>query len=122
MSPMETLKQELIRLKRWIDDLQSGMYINCVYCGHRYGPADKVPSSMADALKLHIAQCPRHPMHEVLETLKSGRDLLFYFANVSDGGPYREKAQAWLDQAQLVIERAQMVKAQKKVEKKRKRA
>jgi len=50
------------RLQQWVDDLQSGMYVNCVYCGHRYGPEDKVPSSMADALKAHIEQCPKHPM------------------------------------------------------------
>jgi DNA-directed RNA polymerase subunit RPC12/RpoP len=55
------LEAELTRVRKWIDDLQSGMYINCVYCGHRYGPKDKVPTGMADALKLHISQCPEHP-------------------------------------------------------------
>ena len=53
---------ETERLKQWVNDLQSGMYINCVYCGHRYGPKDKVPSTMADALKEHIEKCPKHPM------------------------------------------------------------
>lgn len=53
---------EIERLRAWIDDLQSGMYVNCVYCGHRYGPEDEVPSSMADVLKEHIAHCPKHPM------------------------------------------------------------
>ena len=38
------------------------MYINCVYCGHRYGPSDEVPASMADVLKEHVEQCPQHPM------------------------------------------------------------
>lgn len=46
----------------WVKDLQSGMYINCVYCGHRYGPKDDVPDSMADVLKRHVEQCPKHPM------------------------------------------------------------
>lgn len=58
---------ELERLQLWVDDLQSGMYINCVYCGYRYGPADEVPATMADALKQHIEQCPKHPMSALKE-------------------------------------------------------
>ena len=50
------------RLRRHVDDLQSGMFINCVYCGHRYGPGETTPVSMADALKAHVEQCPEHPM------------------------------------------------------------
>ena len=41
-------RQENKRLEQWVNDLQSGMYINCVYCGHRYGPnpsLDQTPSS-----------------------------------------------------------------------------
>ena len=56
---------EIERLRRWVDDLQSGMYVNCVYCGHRYGPGDTTPVSMADALKAHVERCPRHPMAEL---------------------------------------------------------
>jgi hypothetical protein len=29
------LMEELTGAKQWVDDLQSDMYINCVYCGHR---------------------------------------------------------------------------------------
>jgi hypothetical protein len=57
-----TLRRELELAREWIQDLQSGMYINCVYCGHRYGPDDEVPASMADVLKEHVSQCPKHPM------------------------------------------------------------
>ena len=53
---------EMARLKAWVDDLQSGMYVNCVYCGHRYGPGETTPVSMADALKAHIETCSKHPM------------------------------------------------------------
>lgn len=53
------------RLQQWVKDLQSGMYINCVYCGHRYGPESEVPASMADVLKEHIAKCPKHPMSKL---------------------------------------------------------
>ena len=36
---------ELKRLRKWVADLQSGAYINCVYCGHRHQPEPcrKVP-------------------------------------------------------------------------------
>lgn len=56
------LEEERDQLKKWVEDLQSGMYINCVYCGHRYGPSDEVPASMAQVLKEHVESCPKHPM------------------------------------------------------------
>jgi len=49
-------------LKQWVQDLHSGMYINCVYCGHRYGPREETPIAMADVLKAHIETCPKHPL------------------------------------------------------------
>ena len=58
-------KAECERLREWVADLQSGMYINCVYCGHRFGPEDEVPATMADALKEHVEQCPEHPMSKL---------------------------------------------------------
>jgi hypothetical protein len=61
-SDFDRLAAENERLASWIRDLQSGMYINCVYCGHRYGPAESTPESKADMLKAHIEQCPQHPM------------------------------------------------------------
>jgi len=50
------------QLRKWVNDLQSVMYINCVYCGHRYGPRHEIPASMASVLKEHVKQCPKHPM------------------------------------------------------------
>lgn len=54
---------------RWIADLQSGLYVNCVYCGHRYGPRETTPAtlqetvpSMADVLTAHVERRPRHPL------------------------------------------------------------
>ena len=61
--------EEAARLKRWVADLQSGMFVNCVYCGHRYGPGETTPVSMADALKAHVEQCPEHPMSKLRERL-----------------------------------------------------
>lgn len=64
-------RTEVERLRQWVADLQSGMYVSCVYCGHRYGPGETTPVSMADALKAHIAQCPEHPMAGLLKALRS---------------------------------------------------
>lgn len=64
-----TLQAENSRLRQWVNDLQSGMYVNCVYCGHRYGPESEVPASMAEVLKQHIEQCPEHPMSKLKSQL-----------------------------------------------------
>ena len=55
-SELMAARERIARLEKWVDDLQSGMYINCVYCGHRYGPKDEVPTTMADVLKKHIEE------------------------------------------------------------------
>lgn len=65
------IKAENERLQQHVHDLQSGMYINCVYCGHRYGPQDEVPATMADALKEHIEQCEKHPMSALKGQVKT---------------------------------------------------
>ena len=54
------------RLVDWVVDLQSGLYVNCVYCGHRYGPGETTPTSMADVLKEHIGTCTEHPLSAAL--------------------------------------------------------
>jgi len=56
------LDDRITELEAWVNDLQSGMYINCVYCGHRYGPRKNTPVAMADILKQHIEKCPHHPL------------------------------------------------------------
>ena len=72
MDELDDLRAENERLQQWVHDCQAGMYINCVYCGHRYGPDDEVPATMADVLKEHIERCPKHPM----SMLRLERDLL----------------------------------------------
>lgn len=71
-SQVEALKAETVRLQAWVNDLQSGKFINCVYCGHQYGPDPGTPASMADVLKRHIEICTEHPMSK----LRSERDSL----------------------------------------------
>ena len=78
----QTAQGEIKRLQQWVNDLQSGMYINCVYCGHRYGPERDTPVSMADILKEHIEQCPKHPMSALKQEnqqLKHGKYGVEYY-------------------------------------------
>jgi len=70
-SPEIQLADEVERYQKWVNDLQAGMYINCVYCGHCYGPDDEVAASMQDALKEHVEQCPEHPMSVLKEEIAS---------------------------------------------------
>ena len=73
----EQAEAERDEARAWVKDLHSGMYINCVYCGHRYGPKEDTPSSMADVLKAHVEQCPQHPMSALkaqLATAEAERD------------------------------------------------
>lgn len=65
------LAAENQKLQTWIRDLHSGMFINCVYCGHRYGPKEGTPVAMADVLKAHVVQCPKHPLSIVTKALSS---------------------------------------------------
>lgn len=67
----QALHEEIRRLKRHVADLQSGMYVNCVYCGHRYGPSDSTEVTQADALKRHVANCPEHPLARVLDAVST---------------------------------------------------
>lgn len=64
------LEAENEHLTQWINDLQSGTYVTCVYCGHNYGPDDEVPTSMANVLKEHIENCPKHPMSALKKELE----------------------------------------------------
>lgn len=70
---VDVVQRNIDKLQQWIDDLQSGMYINCSYCGFRFGPAeeDQVPETMREHLKKHMIQCEEHPMHGALEIVRS---------------------------------------------------
>ena len=73
-SEIAALRTQLAAVERWVDDLQSGLFINCVYCGFRYGPRDthveslddpKATASMRDALTAHVQRCSKHPLATV---------------------------------------------------------
>jgi len=86
-------------LERWVDDLQSGMYVNCVYCGHRYGPDTETP--MRSTLEAHIALCPKHPLSamkqraeqaeahnkELIDALKASRAEMIRRSNAVNTKP-----------------------------------
>lgn len=65
---------ETEHLKRWIRDLQSGQYINCVYCGHNYGPNDQ--GAAADVLRRHVTSCPEHPLAQLVATCQGIVDYI----------------------------------------------
>jgi hypothetical protein len=67
---IEWLEGENQRLTNWVNDLQSKLYVNCVYCGHRYGPVGETPVAIADVLKTHIESCPQHPMSALKKELE----------------------------------------------------
>ncbi len=62
------LIQRVKELEQWVSDLQSGLYINCVYCGHRYAPG--TPGTMSKVLYEHIKVCPKHPLSKAEAKIK----------------------------------------------------
>ena len=101
--PDKHVTADVERLTAWVADLQSGMYVNCVYCGHRYGPGETTPVSMADALKAHIAQCPEHPMAELVKALQAASHALRSYQH-GNGSTYLAKTVA--DSADAAIAKA----------------
>lgn len=82
----EPLDKTITRVSAWMKDLHSGMFINCVYCGHRYGPKEKTPVAMADVLKAHIRECPAHPLSKALAALETAERALDDASSVVDPG------------------------------------
>ena len=86
LDSLASAAQEIERLKAWVNDLQAGMYINCVYCGHRYGPDTEVPESMAEVLKEHIEQCPEHPMSKIKKHCEGLEGVVKEVIEATEGG------------------------------------
>ena len=109
---MTQLKKENDRLRQWVADLQAGCYINCVYCGHRYGPDDEVPAAMADVLKEHVEKCPEHPMSKLKAEDAERRACLralwpiLKAVGEGDGGIAEEKRDAFLKLAEVARKHA----------------
>jgi len=74
-----------------VQDLQFGMYINCVYCGHRYGPKDSTPLAMDELLWEHIKTCPKHPRNIVNAKIQKLREAwIKYKAFLQEKYPAKE--------------------------------
>lgn len=66
---IKTQAAHLAELETWINDMHSGMFINCVYCGHRYGRKyEEIP---AETLRHHVATCPKHPMSKLINEVQA---------------------------------------------------
>lgn len=93
------LEAENKRLQAWVNDLHKGVYINCVYCGHRYGPEAEVQATMAQVLKDHIEQCPQHPLSAAKQRIAELETTLarFEFSNPELGDlSFREQLRSQL--------------------------
>lgn len=78
------LEKDLVRYRQWVNDLQAGMCISCVYCGYQYGPDPGTPVAMADVLKAHIEVCPEHPMSRLKEALTAYKKALADEKDIED--------------------------------------
>lgn len=87
---IQELTDHINSLNAWIDDLQSGMYVNCVYCGHRYVLNKDTPVSMADSLKAHIEECSQHPMSALKLELAAIKAKVFV------------EVESWLEASRMV--------------------
>lgn len=99
-------EERLAQAEAWISDLQSAMYVNCVYCGHRYGPGETTPVSMADALKAHVEQCPKHPMSALKTRLSAAKEVIAGLVE-----PLQAMCRAWDDPTSQVFELGARAKA-----------
>lgn len=86
VSLLQLVIDEVGRLQQWVNDCQAGMYINCVYCGHRYGPDDEVSATMADVLKKHVEHCLLHPMSHLRIERDDLARALFQIRNLTMQG------------------------------------
>lgn len=63
ITEIKELQAKNKELEIWIDNLQSGTVITCVYCGHIHSvQKNSHPLTVREALRKHIEICPKHPM------------------------------------------------------------
>jgi len=99
----------------------AGSKILCPYCDFEYRPKDYSAAAIAEALKEHVAECEKHPTHQLIKALENGCELVFQiFRNIRaiHGGPSRDQAEAWLREADAALTAAAPRKARKSRKKK----
>lgn len=45
------------RLRQWVEDLQGDCWVNCIYCGWRFGPMKELPFSTREVFTGHLKKC-----------------------------------------------------------------
>lgn len=78
------LRAERRQLRQRMNDLHAGMYVNCVYCGYRYGPDKDTPVAMANVLKQHIEVCPQHPLSHMKQRAEQAEQELAQFKRAQE--------------------------------------
>lgn len=68
---VDELTKEIRRLRQWVSDLQSGAYITCAYCGHRYGPKEGGDPSMVGLYREHVEKCADHPCNVLVREIEA---------------------------------------------------
>ena len=78
----EPLVETVQKLRKWVSDLQSGLYLNCVYCGERFEP----PEGTVDMLTKHVEACPKHPLSAAKRDIEILREALRTLSEVQWSG------------------------------------
>lgn len=102
---VEALREKRAKLILWVNDLQSRQYVNCVYCGHRYGPSGDTPVSQADVLKEHIENCPEHPMSKLKQRVHGVACSIQSYLMGEE--VEKSPAESWIRILELVLQRLQ---------------
>ena len=71
------------QLQQWIYELQSGLYINCVYCGFNYGPKESTAPTMQQALYDHIKVCEKHPLSKALVEIERLKIIIKHWEDIA---------------------------------------
>ena len=67
--------EEIKTLKGWINGLPQ-LYVNCVYCGHRFKPNPEVFPSQTDVVREHMEKCSKHPLFQANQKIKELKKVI----------------------------------------------
>ncbi len=94
---IEILEAAVKEKDEWIDRLEDGRIVTCVYCGHAYPP--ETQRSKRKILYEHIKLCPKHPLRHAEEQIATLIAELDAWKSVF-GTTQLTHAQARLEQAE----------------------
>ena len=76
--------REIHKLRSWVNDLQSQLFLNCVYCGHRTDPEDYHEQEVWQVLQEHAEQCEHHPMYTLKQKMLGFESFIQQCASFGD--------------------------------------